>query len=280
MKKQQPSDSGGMFRLDHETAVVTGGGGGLCGAMAAGLAQAGASVAVLDLSLRDAERVAEVIASGGGKALAAACNALDRASLARAREEVLDRFGTPSILVCGVGGNHPSATTSKEARFEDLPEEAVRSVFDLNFLSTFLTCQVFGRDMAETGRGSIITVSSMNALRPLTRIPAYSAAKAAVTNFTAWLATHMAQEHSPSIRVNAIAPGFFLTRQNRFLLQDEASGEWTERGRTILAHTPAGRFGAPEDLVGVTMWLASRASEFVTGITVPVDGGFSAYSGV
>ena len=280
MRNPDPADPRTMFRLDGRTAVVTGAGGALCGAMAAGLARAGGAVALLDLNAGDAERVAGEIAAEGGMARAFACNALERASLAAARDEVVRSMGPPSVLVCGVGGNDPSATTSADTPFEGLPEEAVRRVFDLNFMSAFLACQVFGPDMARAGHGSIITVSSMNALRPLTRIPAYSAAKAAVANFTQWLAVHMAQEHSPSIRVNAIAPGFFLTRQNRFLLQDAAGGDWTDRGRTILAHTPAGRFGAPGDLVGATVWLASGASEFVTGITLPVDGGFSAWSGV
>ncbi len=274
------TDPRNLYDLTGRTAVVTGGGGVLCGAMARALAAAGAAVAVLDLREEEARTVADDIAGRSGNAVAMACDALDRSSLEECRDRIAAGLGPAEILVCGVGGNHPDATTSSEKTFDELPEDAVRRVFDLNFMSTFLTCQVFGRQMAEAGRGAIINVSSMNAYRPLTRIPAYSAAKAAVSNFTAWLATHMALEYSPRIRVNAVAPGFFLTLQNRFLLQDEKTGEWTPRGRTILEHTPAGRFGEPADLVGTTLWLAGDASAFVTGIVVPVDGGFSGFSGV
>jgi NAD(P)-dependent dehydrogenase (short-subunit alcohol dehydrogenase family) len=184
------------------------------------------------------------------------------------------------ILVNGAGGNKKQATTSPDLSFFDLPPDAIRWVFDLNFLGTLLPSQVFGQPMAEQGAGCILNVSSMNAFRPLTRIPAYSAAKAAVSNFTQWLAVHMAQEYSSRIRVNAIAPGFFLTEQNRFLLTEETTGNLTPRGRTIIEHTPMGRFGAPEDLVGTVVWLLSPAAAFVTGVVVPVDGGFSANSGV
>ena len=167
-----------------------------------------------------------------------------------------------------------------QAEYNYLPADALRFVGELNLIGTILPCQVFGRAFAEEGRGVILNISSMNALRPLTRIPAYSAAKAAVSNFTQWLAVHMAKEYSPDIRVNALAPGFFLTEQNRFLLTDEETGDLTERGRTIIEHTPMGRFGEPSDLLGAAMWLLSPASSFVTGIVVPVDGGFSAFSGV
>jgi NAD(P)-dependent dehydrogenase (short-subunit alcohol dehydrogenase family) len=184
------------------------------------------------------------------------------------------------ILINGAGGNKKEATTTPNLRFFDLPPDAVQWVFSLNFLGTLLPSQVFGQLMAEQGEGVILNVSSMNAFRPLTRIPAYSAAKAAVSNFTQWLAVHMAQEYSPDIRVNALAPGFFLTEQNRFLLTDEATGNLTPRGKTIIDHTPMARFGNPEDLVGTTLWLLSPASGFVTGVVVPVDGGFSAFSGV
>jgi len=183
-------------------------------------------------------------------------------------------------LINAAGGNSPKATTSANLSFFDLPEDALRFVFDLNIVGTILPCQVFGQKMAERGAGVILNISSMNAFRPLTRIPAYSAAKAGVSNFTQWLAVHMAQEYSPDIRVNAIAPGFFLTAQNRFLLIDEQTGELTPRGRTIVEHTPMGRFGDPEELLGTVLWLLSPASAFVNGVVVPVDGGFSAFSGV
>ncbi|HUV88520.1 MAG TPA: SDR family oxidoreductase, partial [Anaerolineae bacterium] len=223
--------------------------------------------------------VDEIVAQGG-EAVAVTCDVLDRASVEDARDTVLKRWGRVDILVNGAGGNKKQATTSPDLSFFDLPPDAIRWVFDLNFLGTLLPSQVFGQPMAEQGAGCILNVSSMNAFRPLTRIPAYSAAKAAVSNFTQWLAVHMAQEYSARIRVNAIAPGFFLTEQNRFLLTEETTGNLTPRGRTIIEHTPMGRFGAPEDLVGTVVWLLSPAAAFVTGVVVPVDGGFSANSGV
>ena len=261
-------------------AVVTGGGGVLCRTMCLALAQLGAKVAVLDLSVEAAQRVADEIGANGGEALAVSTDVLDRLSLEAVRQTVLDRFGRVDILINGAGGNKKQATTSSELTFFDLPPEAVRLVFDLNCLGTILTSQVFGKQMVEQAEGVILNISSMNAFRPLTRVPAYSAAKAAVSNFTQWLAVHIAQEYSPRIRVNAIAPGFFLTEQNRTLLTDAATGELTPRGRAILAHTPMNRLGVPEDLLGTVMWLIGPASSFVTGVVVPVDGGFSAYSGV
>jgi NAD(P)-dependent dehydrogenase (short-subunit alcohol dehydrogenase family) len=184
------------------------------------------------------------------------------------------------ILINAAGGNYPTGTTSPDLSFFDLPLDALRYISDLNLLGTVLPCQVFGRGMAERGEGVILNVSSMNAFRPLTRIPAYSAAKAAVSNFTQWLAVHMAQNYSPRIRVNAIAPGFFITEQNRFLLTDKETGDFSARGKSVIAHTPMNRFGTPEDLLGATMWLISPASAFVTGAVIPIDGGFSAFSGV
>jgi NAD(P)-dependent dehydrogenase (short-subunit alcohol dehydrogenase family) len=205
---------------------------------------------------------------------------LDPASLQRAADRILEQFGRIDALVNGAGGNHPKSTTGPEASFFDLPSDALRWVFDLNVLGTILPSQVFGRIMAQQQSGTVLNISSMNAFRPLTRIPAYSAAKAGVSNFTQWLAVHLAQEYSPRIRVNAIAPGFFLTQQNRFLLTDEKTGDLTPRGHSIISHTPMGRFGKPEDLFGAVLWLLSPASAFVTGIVIPVDGGFSAFSGV
>ncbi len=270
----------GLFGLAGKTAVVTGGGGVLCGAMSQALGRVGARVAVLDLIPEAAQKVAEEIVAAGGEVMAVQCDVLDKDSIEVAAQRVMDTYGRVNILINGAGGNRKEATTSSELSFFDLSPEAIRWVFDLNFLGTLLPSQVFGRLMAEEGEGCILNISSMNAFRPLTRIPAYSAAKAAVSNFTQWLAVHMSQEYSPEIRVNAIAPGFFLTEQNRFLLTDERTGELTPRGRTIIDHTPMARFGDPEDLIGTVLWLLSPAARFVHGVVVPVDGGFSAFSGV
>jgi len=266
--------------LSGDVVVMTGGGGGLCSVMARAVAARGAAVAVLDLSGEAAVRAAEQIRSDGGAALPLACDVLDRAQLEQAAQDIASHLGAPTALVNGAGGNRPEATTGPERSFFDLPKEAIQWVFDLNFVSTFLACQVFGQAMAASGSGNIVNISSMNALRPLTRIPAYSAAKSAVSNFTQWLAVHMNQEYGPGIRVNAMAPGFFLTQQNRFLLLDAQSGELTDRGRTIIEHTPMGRFGEPDDLIGTLLWLLSDSSKFVNGVVVPVDGGFSAFAGV
>jgi NAD(P)-dependent dehydrogenase (short-subunit alcohol dehydrogenase family) len=192
----------------------------------------------------------------------------------------LSKFGKIDGLINAAGGNNPNATTSPEKSFFDLSLDGLRRVFDLNLIGTIIPSQIVGRHMAEQKKGVILNVSSMNAYRPLTRIPAYSASKAGASNFTQWLATHMAQEYSTNIRVNAIAPGFFLTEQNRFLMTDKETGEATERGQKILNHIPMGRLGCPEDLSGTVLWLMSPASAYVTGIIVPVDGGFSGYSGV
>jgi NAD(P)-dependent dehydrogenase (short-subunit alcohol dehydrogenase family) len=269
-----------LFGLAGKVAVVTGGGGVLCGAMSQALARAGAKMAVLDLSLEAAQKVVDDIIQVGGQAMAVPCNVLEKTTIEDAARKILKTYGSVDILINGAGGNKKEATTTPDLSFFDLPSDAIRWVFDLNLIGTVLPSQVLGRSMAEKGEGVILNVASMNAFRPLTRIPAYSAAKAAVSNFTQWLAVHMAQEYSPHIRVNAIAPGFFLTEQNRFLVTDPESGEWTARGRTIVDHTPMGRFGSPEDLLGTVLWLLSPASVFVTGIVVPVDGGFSAFSGV
>ena len=205
---------------------------------------------------------------------------LQKDSLEAAKEEVNAEFGKIDILINGAGGNKKEATTSPDLPFFDLPLDAIRFVFDLNFIGTLLATQVFGKEMAENDSGVILNISSMNAFRPLTKIPAYSAAKAAVNNFTQWLAVHICQNYSKNIRVNAIAPGFFLTEQNRFLLTEEKSGKLTSRGKTIIEHTPMGRFGQPDELIGTVMWLLSDAAKFVTGVVIPIDGGFSAFSGV
>jgi len=269
-----------LFDLSGKVAVITGGGGVLCSAISRRLARLDVKVAVLDLRLDQAEKVAEEINSIGGRAIAVACDVLDRPAVESALQAVLSAFGSVDFLINGAGGNRPQATTSPQQTFFDLPREAIQWALDLNFLGTLIPCQVFGRQMAQTGAGIILNIASMSALRPLTRIPAYSAGKAAVSNFTQWLAVHLAQEYSPNLRVNAIAPGFFVTEQNRYLLYDEQTGELTPRGRQIMAHTPQGRFGLPEDLLGAVVWLLSPASSFVTGIVLPIDGGFSAFSGV
>jgi len=267
-----------FFDLTGRTAVVTGGAGVLCSAIARMLATQGARVAVLDLAADRAQALAGEI--GADRAIGIGTDVLDRASLEAAATRIRETFGPADILVNGAGGNKAEATTGDALSFFDLPPEAVQWVFNLNFLGTFLPSQVFGRQMVEQKRGVIVNISSMNAFRPLTRVPAYSAAKAAVSKFTQWLAVHMAQEYAPTIRVNAIAPGFFLTEQNRYLLIDAQTDELTPRGRQILDHSPLGRFGTPEDLLGAVQWLVSPASAFVTGVVIPIDGGFSAYSGV
>ena len=269
-----------LFDVRGLTAIITGGSGVLGSVMARALAKAGARVAVLSLHASSSVKVVEIIRADGGEAIGISCDVRDRTNIERACTEVLDNFGQIDMLINAAGGNSPQATTSANTSFFDLDIHAVDSVLGLNFTGTFQSCQIFGRDMAKRKQGLIVNIVSMNALRPLTRIPAYSAAKAAVANFTQWLAVHMAQEYSPSIRVNAIAPGFFLTEQNRFLMIDAASGEPTARGQAIMNHTPMGRLGAPEDLLGTLLWLVSPASTFVTGTVIPVDGGFSSFSGV
>ena len=243
----------------------------------------GANVAVLARNLDKGESLVHSImgeARGKGKAAAVKGDVLDKAALAKAADEVISRFGTIDALINGAGGNSPQATTRPDQSFFDLPEEGLRYVFDLNFVGTVLPTQVFGKRMADHGGGVILNISSMSAIKPLTRVVSYSAAKAAIDNFTQWLAVHLAREYSPGLRVNAVAPGFFVTEQNRNLLIDGESGNLTERGQSIIAHTPMGRFGNPEDLLGAVLWLLSPASAFVTGVVVPVDGGFSAFGGV
>lgn len=269
-----------MYDFRGRTVAVTGGAGILGSEIVSALAGCGAEVAVLDVNLDPGPALIERLGPQGKQVSLVRCDVLNRDSIAQAAEEVIARLGKLDCLVNGAGGNKPQATTSADLKFFDLPTEALRWVFDLNVLGTMLPCQAFGRVMAEQGYGAILNISSMNAFRPLTRIPAYSGAKAAVSNFTQWLAVHMAQEYSPKIRVNAIAPGFFLTNQNRFLLLDRETGALTARGKSIMTHTPMARFGEPKDLFGSVLWLLSPASEFVTGVVVPIDGGFSAFSGV
>ena len=272
----------GLYDFTGKTVVVSGGTGVLGSEMAAALVGCHADVVLLSRNPAQAapllDRLAAIDSNGSAKVLEA--DVLDAGALREAEARVRRDFGPVYALVNGAGGNRAEATTNAERSFFDLPEEALRFVFDLNLVGTILPTQVFGRGMAEAGEGVILNVSSMSAFQPLTRVPVYSAAKAGVNAFTQWLAVHLAQEYSPRLRVNALAPGFFLTHQNRFLLTDEATGDLTERGRSIIAHTPMNRFGDPEDLLGTVLWLLSPASAFVTGIVVPVDGGFSAFGGV
>lgn len=265
------------FDIQGKVAVITGGAGMLGSEMCHALAAAGAKIAVLDIRHEPAHALAAEL---GNDAIALSCDVCDQASVESAAQEVIETLGTLDILINAAGGNKPQASTSAEQSFFDLPPDALHWVLELNLMGTILPSQAFGRTMAAHKSGVIINISSMNASRPLTCIPAYSAAKAAVSNFTQWLAVHMAQEYSPRIRVNAIAPGFFLTEQNRYLLTDLDTGNLSPRGQAIIDHTPIGRFGIPEDLIGTLLWLVSPASSFVTGIVVPVDGGFSAFSGV
>ncbi len=271
-----------LFDLTGKVAVVTGGAGILGSAMVKGLANAGASVAIADVMIDRAEALKTDVENSGGKAIAVFMDVFKKETIKECAEKILEEWGKIDILVNGVGGNMKQATTSPELSFFDIKYEDFQKVIDLNLLGgAIIPSQVFGKIMVSNPEGgSIINIASMNAIRPLTRIPGYSAAKSAVVNFTQWLAVHFAQEYNPKLRVNAIAPGFFLTEQNRYLLIDEKTGELTPRGKTIIAHTPMGRFGEPDELVGTLIWLASDASKFVTGIVVPVDGGFSAYSGV
>ena len=269
------------FSLDGKTAVVTGGGGGLGSAIAHGLARAGARLALTGLTIDRATVAAERCRQHDCDARAYVLNVLDEASLHEGAQRILDDFGKVDILVNCVGGNIAAATTGPGRTFFETAPADLRAVLDLNLVGGVIQpCQAFGRAMAANSTGgAIINISSMAADRPLTRVLGYSAAKAAVNNFTKWLAVHLAQEYSPQLRVNAVAPGFFLTDQNRFLLQDE-TGQLTDRGRQILAQTPMARFGEPDDLAGAVVWLASDAARFVTGAVIPVDGGFSAYAGV
>ena len=275
--------------LEGKVVVITGAGGVLCGHMARSLAKQKARIALLDLNLNAAQEVAQDITEAGGEALAVEVDVLDKSSLETAHQKVMDQLGPCDILINGAGGNHPRGTTSKEyfskedlgaddslKTFFDLDQQSIEFVFNLNFLGTLLPTQYFAKDMIGKEGCSVINISSMNAFRPLTKIPAYSGAKAAVSNFTQWLAVHFSKM---GIRVNALAPGFFLTEQNRSLLTND-DGSLTPRGKTIMEHTPMERFGQPEDLMGTLLWLCSEGAGFITGVVIPIDGGFSSFSGV
>ncbi len=270
-----------VFDLSGKIAVVTGGTGVLGAAMCQGLADAGAAVVVIARDQAKIDHTVAALRESGATALGISADVLDQAALERAAQQVIDAYGKVDILVNGAGGNKPEATAVPGQRtFFDLLPEAMQGVFDLNYTSAVLASQVFGKRMVAAQSGSIINVSSMAAYKILTRVIAYSAAKAALNNFTGWLAVHIAQEHSPNIRVNAIAPGFYLGEQNRFLLIDKDTGDLTPRGNAIISATPMRRFGEPDDLIGTLVWLASDAARFVTGIVVPIDGGFSVFGGV
>ena len=276
--------------MKNKTIVITGAGGILCEAIARALAKQGANIAVLDLRKDAADRVANTINSEGGSAIGVEANVLVKESLVEAHKTVQNHFGNCDILINGAGGNHPKGTSSNthltlenfkdtnpdSTTFFDLETEGVQFVFNLNFIGTLLPCQIFAKDMVGRSGCSILNISSMNAFTPLTKIPAYSGAKAAISNFTQWLSVHFAKV---GIRVNAIAPGFFLTDQNRTLLTN-TDGSPTQRGQTIIEQTPMGRYGEPEDLLGTVSWLCGDGAQFVTGVIVPIDGGFSAFSGV
>ncbi len=269
-----------MYDFAGKTFAVTGGGGALGGDVVIALANCGANVMILDRSLARLPALRECAGPGAGEIDGVQVDVMNRESLTAAGEAINKRFGALYGLVNAAGGNSPRATCSADMSFFDIPEDGLRFVLDLNILGTMMPCQILARQMAEAGEGVILNYSSMNAYRPLTNIAAYSASKAAITNFTSWLAVYLAQNFSGKIRVNAIAPGFFLGEQNRFLMIDQATGGWTARGQRVVDHTPMGRLGNPEDLLGAVLWLLSPAASFVTGITVPVDGGFSAYAGV
>jgi len=275
--------------LRGKVCVITGGGGTIGRSLSEGLASAGVKMAVVDLTKELADAAAAFLRKEFGlKALGLEADVLDKDTLARAKERINQELGTIELLINCAGGNSPQATTQAEffekdaagnleKTFYGLDIDAFRKVFDLNFLGTVLPTMVFTRDMIEKGGGAVLNISSLNSFRPLTKIPAYSAAKASINNFTEWLAVHLAKVN---IRVNAIAPGFFLTSQNRFLLLDETTGDLTARGTKILTSTPMGKFGSPEDLQGAALFLLSDLARFVTGVVVPIDGGFNAYAGV
>ena len=266
--------------IDANAAVVTGGGGAICSEIAKGLSRENVSVAVWDISHQSASLVCSAIRDAGGTSMAVQCDTTDRDSVRRALRVTEEEYGTVDILVNGAGGSRKETTTAPSLPFFDLKTEDMASVLSLNYLSAVTCCQEVGRTLADAGRGVIVNITSVAGIRPLTRALTYSDGKAALNSFTRWLAVHMADTYSPNIRVNAIAPGFILTQQNRFLLVDEQTGSVTERGRQILARVPAGRYGTPEEIVGAALWLVSDSARFVTGAVVPVDGGFTASSGV
>ncbi len=268
-----------LFDLRGRVAVVTGGSGVLGSAMAGGLSAAGVRVAILGRRLERSRAVVRQLESVGGEAVALSADVLDPAALGRARDALLRQWDRIDILINAAGGNLPQATLADGASVFDLPVEAWRTAVDLNLTGTLIPIQVFGPVMAAAKQGSIVNISSMASQRVLTRVPAYSAAKAAIENLTRWIAVDLARKYGEGLRVNAVAPGFFIGEQNRRLLTNE-DGSLTPRGRNIIEHTPAGRFGVPDDLIGIVLWLCGPGSGFVNGVVVPVDGGFSVFSGI
>ena len=268
------------FDFTGQVAVITGGGGVLCGTIAKYFAACGGRAAIVDLNLDAANAVVNDIKKQGGIAEAFKANVLERDLVEQMAKDVIKTFGQIDILINGAGGNKKEATTSKDLSFADMPIDAVKFVFDLNFIGTLLPSQVIVPYMVKQDSGKILNFSSMSSLKPLTKVPAYSAAKAAITNFTQWLAVHISQGYSDKIRVNALVPGFFLTAQNKYLLTDKDTGKMTVRGQQVIDHTPMARYGSPEDLVAPALFLLSDVSSFIHGTTLTIDGGMSAYGGV
>jgi NAD(P)-dependent dehydrogenase (short-subunit alcohol dehydrogenase family) len=267
------------FDISGQVAVITGAGGVILGTAAREMAKKGVKVVLLDLFVENAQRIADEITAEGGDAIAIKADVLDRESLEAARDKVVEKYGKIDILINGAGGNKPQATISKDIDFFHLDLNAFKWVFDLNVTGAVLTTMVFGELLAKQGHGNVINIASMSSYHPLTNTVAYCGAKAAVANFTEWMATHFNQNYSNNIRVNAIAPGFLLTNQNRFLLTKE-DGSATDRGQRVLAKTPMGRYGEPVEMAGPIIFLCSEAASFVNGAVLPVDGGFSSYWGV
>jgi len=268
-----------FFSLKNKVAVITGGAGVLCSNIAECLGELGVKVAILDLNEKELRKIDEKFTYKNIKHINIKTDVLDKVDIIEAKDNILKEFGRVDILINGAGGNKIEATTSSDLSFFDMPEEAIKWVFNLNFLGTVLSSQIFGKEIAKQGEGCILNISSMAAIKPLTKTVAYSAAKAAVSNFTQWLSVYISNNYSTNIRVNAIAPGFLLTDQNRYLLQDE-NGNLTARGKKIIEHTPLQRFGNPDDLLATVIWLLSPGAKFMHGSIIPIDGGFAAFSGV
>jgi len=268
------------YNIDRKVAIVTGAGGAICGEIAKAMAHEGVSVAIWDISLRGAMKIVDIISEEGYKAIAIQCNVLDKVSVRKALKKTLEKFKTVDILINGAGGGKKEATTSNDLNFFNIDPKAINDVVSLNYMGSVICSQAVGRIFAEKKSGVILNISSIGGISPLTRSIAYCSGKAATNNFTQWLAVYMSQNFSPKIRVNAIAPGFMLTEQNKFLLFNEKKNELTKRGKRIINFVPMARLGNPKEIIGAALWLVSDAASFVTGAIVPVDGGFTAFSGV